>query len=262
MIFKKSDNKDIKEKPVKIAIGKILDQSFSFLFNQGLWFIAFGILWSLPYLVPFLYESFTETQGSVSEAYFKIVNLIERLMVMFLIAMLTLACRDWHSKSKISWMTLFCEAGQQFPRILGCSLLFGLFVGFSSILLIIPGFMVAMSYICILPVLLIERLPIFESFTRCGKLTKGNRWRIFGLVIVSYFIMLAITACLFLVKDFLLNWEDERTTSLLASLITPLLYALFGLPQAFLYYDLREKKEGLDLEMLSAQIERLEPAAI
>ncbi len=258
MIFKKSDNKVIREKPVKIAIGKILDQSFSFLFNQGLWFIAFGILCSLPY-IPGLYDPSFEPKD-LALAYFQImVGLFEIFMGIILLGIQTLACRDWHLKAKISWISILCEAGQQFPRILGSTIMFILAAGFSSAFFVFPGLMVAMSYICTLPVLLIERLPISKSFHRSAKLTKGNRWRIFGLFIVSYFIVLSLTFCLNMVINVLIGMP---WSSLIVHLLTPLLYALVGVSQVFLYYDLREKKEGLDLEVLSAQIPSLRQVAV
>ena len=259
MVSKDSMRGGVKEKPVKIAIGKILDQSLSLVFNQGIWLIGFGILNALPYLIPTLYEYFTNTQDSIPESYSNIVGFLQVFLGVFYTGMLTLVCRDWYMKAKISWKDSFNQAGKYLFRIIGCYILFGLAVGFSSILFVIPGFMVALSFICVLPVLLIEGHEILESFSRSSKLTKGNRWRIFGLFTVSYFIYFVIIGMFLLIKAF---FGVELNEEITMSLMTPILIALIAFPQTFLYYDLREKKEGLDLEVLNALTKRLEPVAV
>lgn len=63
------------------------------------------------------------------------------------------------------------------------------------VLLIVPGLMLMVTWIVNLPVYIAERVGIFATFGRSTELTRGNRWRIFGLVII-YLVAFAIIEAL------------------------------------------------------------------
>ncbi len=111
-------------------------------------------------------------------------------------------------------------------------------------------------------VVLEDRLTATEALARAWFLTKGFRLRIAGLLLVAIvLIMLPYMAIGALAAVFSQGGGAATPTSLAlwitaASLvgrllITPVLYCLITL----LYYDLRVRKEGFDLEMLSAALQ-------
>jgi hypothetical protein len=62
------------------------------------------------------------------------------------------------------------------------------------ILLIVPGLMVLVAWIVTVPVYVAERRGVLEVFGRSAELTRGNRWRIFALVIVYMVVFVIIEA--------------------------------------------------------------------
>jgi uncharacterized membrane protein len=61
-------------------------------------------------------------------------------------------------------------------------MILGLTVGF--VLLIVPGIMLYVMWYVAVPALVAERQGVFAAFSRSRYLTKGARWRIFGLIVL------------------------------------------------------------------------------
>jgi hypothetical protein len=122
------------------------------------------------------------------------------------------------------------------------------------ILLIVPGIMIAIAFILAVPARVVEKVGVFQSFTRSRALTRNNRWRIFGLLFV-YMITL---------------WVLELVITSLTGGITPtglsfiILRGLLNLAVSFisgivtttgiatLYFELRRLKEGVGPSELAA----------
>ena len=52
------------------------------------------------------------------------------------------------------------------------------------VLLVVPGVMLACAWIVAAPSLVADRTGIFGAFSRSAELTRGNRWQIFGLIVI------------------------------------------------------------------------------
>jgi Membrane domain of glycerophosphoryl diester phosphodiesterase len=68
-----------------------------------------------------------------------------------------------------------------FLPALGFSILAGLAVACGLVLLIVPGVMLACAWCVGLPALVLEGTRVMGAFSRSAELTRGERWRIFGL---------------------------------------------------------------------------------
>ena len=72
----------------------------------------------------------------------------------------------------------------RFWAALGTSLLAGLIVGLLCLLLIVPGLMALIAIIAAFPACIIEGSGPTASLKRSRMLTKGHRWKIFGLILL------------------------------------------------------------------------------
>ena len=68
--------------------------------------------------------------------------------------------------------------------LIGLSILWSLGVGIGFVLLIVPGVILLMMWAVAVPALVVERAGVFAAFSRSAQLTKGARWKIFGLSLV------------------------------------------------------------------------------
>lgn len=68
-----------------------------------------------------------------------------------------------------------------FLPALGFSILAGLAIACGLVALIVPGVMLACAWCVGLPALVLEGTGVMGAFSRSAELTRGSRWRIFGL---------------------------------------------------------------------------------
>jgi glycerophosphoryl diester phosphodiesterase family protein len=136
-------------------------------------------------------------------------------------------------------------------------------IGF--VLLVIPGLVVfcAMIYLAIrwsltLAAMMAEDIGPIQGMSRSWNLVKSQWWRTFGILVIvgimqliityALFILFGIVAALFTSGDFQLALVSIGGT-LLSALVSP----ITAIAVILLYFDLRVRKEGLDLDQLAQQ---------
>jgi len=143
-------------------------------------------------------------------------------------------------------------------------ILFTLGVGLSALAFIFPAFMVAVAWSVSVPAQIVERSGVFGSFTRSGQLTKNNRWRIFGLVLLWWIISTAVQGTLTNLAGVtpMAQLSAGGPASPLTMFgpgywATVVFVGVFnamvsGAGIAVIYYELRRVKEGVGPEALAA----------
>jgi hypothetical protein len=123
-------------------------------------------------------------------------------------------------------------------------------------LLVIP-FAVFSGLSVATPSLVLEPATAGRAMSRSWQLTKGFRLRIIGLLFVVLVIIVVPMFALSMVGAMFGTAESRASevfftavVGVVSLLITPLLYCVLTL----LYYDLRVRKEGYDLEVLASEL--------
>ncbi|TDJ55075.1 MAG: hypothetical protein E2O47_04950 [Gemmatimonadetes bacterium] len=149
-------------------------------------------------------------------------------------------------------------------RIVVLSILTTLVVGLGFIFFLVPGVIFLSALVISTQALVLEenRSPI-EAMGRSWQLTKGFRWKVLALVVVTAIIVFIPSIALVSVASFLAT-EPAVLTDLsigwslalvLGAVVQLLLYPLMYSVLTVLYYDLRVRKEGFDLEVLAQALE-------
>jgi len=152
-------------------------------------------------------------------------------------------------------------------RLIVLALLTGLVVGIGFILMIIPGLVLLAGLILAIPALVLEGSPsALEGMGRAWGLSRGFRAKVLGIVITVVILVYIPSIALgglmpaFSNPDDLIAGQLHLSTPLiilaavsgiLQLVITPFLYCALTV----LYYDLRVRKEGFDLEVLAAGLQ-------
>lgn len=161
----------------------------------------------------------------------------------------------------------FCLLAFLFVPLLGASLAgggsdaFAPVVGLASLLmccLFIPALVVAIflyvRWIFWVPAIIIENYNSTGGMGRSWKLVKGTFWRVLGFTIILYVIVTFFSAGpIYLITFFSFLLPSPFIGFLLNSIVSTII-VMFMTPLSFavltvLYYDLRIRKEGFDLQM-------------
>jgi len=135
--------------------------------------------------------------------------------------------------------------------LLGITIVVGLAIGFSSILLLVPGILVGLALSVTVPARVAEARGVFSSMQRSRDLTRGCRWRIFLTFLLFFgFGMVLGSASIILRTIF------HAPPSLWAITVAPLINAVSTLVGtvglAVIYCELRTAKEGGGATALAA----------
>jgi hypothetical protein len=148
----------------------------------------------------------------------------------------------------------------RFFPLIGLSISVSVALMFAAILLIFPALMLGMMWLVATPVCVVEQAGPFRSMGRSRELTKGHRWKLFGLVLLTLipaFVIGAIAGGVALLA--LGSTLDAAVASSLGKLIDLVWKAAWGgflaAAIAVTYHDLRVAKEGVTTEQIAAVFE-------
>jgi hypothetical protein len=115
----------------------------------------------------------------------------------------------------------------------------GITVGF--LLLIVPGLVLITLWLLIVPGIMLEGRGVFESFGRSRQLVSSHGWNVFGVIVLTIAIFIALNIGVGIVEAAL----DSRWASLLLDIATQTAAAPFlALAWTITYYELRAIKEA------------------
>jgi uncharacterized membrane protein len=132
------------------------------------------------------------------------------------------------------------------------SLLIAIMASIGMVLLIVPGIIVLVITAAAVPAAVVERPGIWGSIKRSAELTKGNRWRVFALMLIFYVVVMAIGWVLGIVGLPVFSPDGSLFAIVLLYLwsgVTTAFFAVFG---AVIYHDLRVAKEGATSAQIAA----------
>jgi uncharacterized membrane protein len=126
-----------------------------------------------------------------------------------------------------------------------------------GLLLIVPGILWILSYSLVVPAILVENQKAIPSLKRSRDLVKGHRGKVFCILLVISLLQWIAVLGVSMISGMVFNTDsgsggvlNSATVDLASIFVTPL-----GIVATILlYYDMRIRKEGFDLEMLSRAI--------
>ena len=143
-----------------------------------------------------------------------------------------------------------------FLPLFAVGLLAGLAIVIGVILLIVPGIMIAVAWCVAAPALVAERRDVMDTFGRSAELTRGNRWRIFGLFVIYGIAAAIFEAVISAIAGVAFFASPGASLAVMSVVIQPLLSIITSMvgatAAAVLYVELRRVREGVGPEAIAA----------
>ena len=159
----------------------------------------------------------------------------------------------------IDWRESISYAFRKLHSLLWIVVLLGLGITVGFLFLIIPGIWLAFAWALAIPVLLSEDARGSKALGRSFKLVRHHWWKTFGTLFVAFLIVSLIQAGLGAVVGLVTaDTSSQAFDAFLTSVLYVVLY-LISTPfttavLALIYFDLRVRKEGVDLSMAAEGI--------
>ena len=150
-------------------------------------FIVIGIIFILVSILGNLGTSFDSVTGVIEQS--TIVAILGWLLQVFIaLGFIRFLLNIVDGKEyKIEDLFRGARSIEHFAFFIVVVMLYTAFIGLGTVLLVIPGIIALVGFIFAQYLIAEEKAGIFESFKESWKMTAGNRWKIFWLMIVLLF---------------------------------------------------------------------------
>jgi hypothetical protein len=112
------------------------------------------------------------------------------------------------------------------------------------LLLIVPGLVLATWWALVVPAIVLEGRGVLEAFGRSRELVRGNGWNVFGLIVLTFLVLLGAGIVVGLLLALALSPLPEWLEQYVSDVVTNTLFAPFvALAFTLAYFRLRERRE-------------------
>ena len=239
----------------EFRVGSVLGRGFSILFRN---IVPFGLLSLAVMSPPFIYALLVDPLFILGETEasgfgWSPADVIQSLLGYFLSAALVYGTFQELRGRHASVGACVRRGAALILPVIGVAIVAGILVGVASMLLVIPGLIVATMLWVAIPAAVIERPGVNASLTRSVNLTKGYRWQVFGIIVILSIVTFVTTFALIMVLTVALAPFDNLSAFILGIfVVTAFINALWAVVSAVGYHDLRVVKEGVDAEQIAA----------
>lgn len=121
-------------------------------------------------------------------------------------------------RADLSVSETFARVQPRLGSIIGAGILLGLAIGIGFVL-IVPGLFLLTIWIAVIPAIVLEGRGIGESFGRSRDLVRGNGWNVFGVIVLTILLLIAVWLILGLVLVPLTDWLASLIQQAVNSLV-------------------------------------------
>jgi hypothetical protein len=235
---------------------EIIDASFQLLRRHYTQLVAVAVVALLPYIVLI---AVTGGTGSGSPTALLVV-IAQWLCAALAEAAVIIGVSDAYLEGSVDIQRSLASTVGRLPTILLAGIFRGLAIVAGLIALFFPGVYVMLRTFAIIPVVVLEERSAGDSFRRSWDLARGEVWKIFVTLLLAWLIFIVLYFVLVAVAGLLAS-RNERASSLMVAILLALVYPITGTVSTLLYYDIRVRREGFDLELLAREAGAPSPVA-
>lgn len=194
-------------------------------------------------LVEALVSSIGDDDG-IALVFWAIVGIVISIVGYFwLQGTLVEAVRDVRDgRADVPVAELFKRTQPRLPALIAAGLVAGIAVGIGLILFIVPGLFLLTHWFLIAPVIVLEGRSAGESFGRSWELVRGHAWQAFGLIALTFVIVILAAIVIAIVAAVVLAPLPDVLGDWISSLVLNSLTAPFiALAWTLAYYRLAER---------------------
>ena len=266
-----------------LEIGDLLDETFRMYRRHFFLFAGLSVILSIPGAVLGGYSSYTLFNGLLQQTTlgrpadlgflegtllaYGVVGLISLALIPFFYGAVTYAACESALGRQVTPLGVLRGVLHRYWALLGYWLLIGVM---GIVFCLIPLWVwIWVNWVVVMPVMFVENVGLGAAMGRSWRLVEGRWWRTFLIVLLmlvvfyvarialSAFIALGQTLLQLVVSSTVIFWISGTTSVIVDSLVNPVIQIALVL----IYFDLRVRREALDLFQLAQRLTAPQPAA-
>lgn len=177
-----------------------------------------------------------------------VMNFLSVICAGYAEACLVLGIAAVYTGSPLPSVGTLLRVGSRFSgRVILIAIIRSIATGIGLLLLVVPAFFMYARYLLGTPAAVLEDLKTGEAIKRGAALAKGEYGRLIKVAVLSGLIYLLLIVGAAIVATLL--FQSERLATLAATVVQILVLPALVAVTVLLYYDIRERREGLDIEL-------------
>lgn len=234
------------------TVGVVIKDAFKVYLKNFMVNVGYAILILIPIALLYVGVSFALNVpvSPVSQpptvinpqSFYLIIGFAYLAMLLVPVGLINAACDRLNDKPVHIVNMLKITLKKLLPVLGGTFVFLAMFV-VGYVLFVVPGFMVMMALFVIMPSIIDEDRGVFESLKRSRYLTKGLRWKIFGIMVL-YMIAIQILLMVPFVILFMLFPINKVVFLTMQPIIMLFLIAAWPCFVSSVFHHLRLHKEG------------------
>jgi hypothetical protein len=265
-----------------LEIGDLLDETFRMYRRHFVLFAGLSVLLSIPQaaLSGFNYNVLYNTLLQATPGQPPDFGVLTSSLVVYAIALLVTVALIPFSYGAVTYAACESALGHQvtvmgvlravlrkYFHILAYGVLIALMV---LVFCLIPLWIwIWVNWVVVIPVMYVENAGLSQAFGRSWRLVEGRWWRTYLILFLMFvltsvvsvalaaFVTLGQTLLMLVVSKVVVGWISGATSVIIGSLVNPILQIAIVL----IYFDLRVRKEGLDLFQQAQHVIGPQPAS-
>ncbi len=255
-----------------MTVGDILDRGLKIMLNRLGVFYVINLLVLTPYIL--LELALPAILFNAANPLLALVLTLGAVVLMFLLqpigaaAILHVISEEYVGR-RVSLGESLRFALTRFGPLLGTTILAGLIIALGFMLLVVPGIIFWLNYALIAQVVVVEGLSGEPALKRSKDLVTGWRGRVFGIFVLVLVLSAALGIVTAQMEHFLPSYTAVRDAAgrpsvqfnfvnhsfqVLVTLFMNILFSTYStVCITLVYFDLRVRKEGYDLELAARQ---------
>jgi hypothetical protein len=148
--------------------------------------------------------------------------------------------------------------GEVFARpfsILYGAILKGLAVFLGAILLLVGALYFYATYFALPTTIVVEKLSGSQGVERARQLASGYRWHALKPLALMWILYMVVYGAAGLIAVMLLGADNPVMVDIFSMIITTVIYPIISITEMLVYFDIRIRKEGYDVEVMAAQLD-------
>jgi hypothetical protein len=235
---------------------EIIDAAFQLLRRHYTQLVAVAVVALLPYIV---LVALTGGTGSGSPTAL-LVFIAQWLCAALAEAAVIIGVSDAYLEGSVDIQRSLASTAGRLPTIILAGIFRGVAIVVGLIALFFPGVYAMLRTFAIIPVVVLEERSAGDSFRRSWDLAKGEVWKVFVTLLLAWLIFIVLYFVLVMIAGMLAS-RNDRASSLMVAILLALVYPITGAVSTLLYYDIRVRREGFDLELLAREAGAPSPVA-
>jgi hypothetical protein len=187
-----------------------------------------------------------------------VIALLSVISILLATAVCFKAVADAYLGVEPEWRRSLRFAVRRLGGLFGVAIAGGLVVALATVALIVPGIWLFVMYSVAVPALLLERIGPFAALRRSFRLVRRRWWPTAGALVVGYLLIgiigTLVSGVIMVIPSVVA--ENNTLVGALGSVVGGTVGSVLTTPYSaavvtLLYFDLRVRKEGLDLQLIA-----------